>query len=202
MKIEKWIRITTSSVVLNGVEMPCDECGIPMLASLYRGKINDYPKFFKMDPLCKLGFVASELLLAGEERFVPRSDRAVVLFNRSSSLCNDRQYQKTITADNYFPSPAVFVYTLSNIVTGEIAIRNKYNGETSSYVLDGFDAGLICNIVADTLADDEVTSALCGWVECESENNFEALLFVVSKEDAESACEWNEKNILELKNNK
>lgn len=201
MKIEKWIRITASSVVLNGTAIECEESGVQMLNELYRSKINGYPKYFKMDALCKLGFVASELLLADEERFVPCDNRAVILFNRSSSLCNDRHYQETITEDNYFPSPAVFVYTLSNIVTGEIAIRNKYNGETSSYVLDGFDASVICNVVADTLCDDTASSALCGWVECEDENNFEALMFVVAK-DGDGMCDWNENIILELKNNK
>ena len=42
------------------------------------------------------------------------------------------RFQETIQhADSYYPSPALFVYTLPNIVTGEIAIRNKYYGETS-----------------------------------------------------------------------
>ena len=77
--------------------------------------------------------MASELLLQAEgaERFVPREDRAVVFFNRSASLQADTAYQATIQdPDNFYPSPAAFVYTLPNIVTGEIAIRNKYFGET------------------------------------------------------------------------
>ena len=92
-----------------------------------------------MDPLCRLGFVTSELLLDGEaERFTPREDRAVVLFTRSGSFASDSRYQQTIADPaDYYPSPAVFVYTLANIVTGEIAIRNRYLGETSCYLLDG-----------------------------------------------------------------
>ena len=96
------------------------------------------PKFYKMDPLCRLGFVASELLLQaeGDRRDTPRDDRAIILFNRSSSIQADEAYQASIQdAEDYFPSPAAFVYTLPNIVTGEIAIRNHYQGETSFYIL-------------------------------------------------------------------
>lgn len=202
MKIEKRIRITPSSVILNGVEIPHEEANVRMLDWLYRNRIGSYPKFFKMDALCKLGFVSSELLLDGEERFVGREDRAVILFNRSSSLCNDRHYQETIKEDNFYPSPSIFVYTLSNIVTGEIAIRNKYYGESSSYVLNGFDASMICNVVGDAFQDEITTSALCGWVECNDENNFESLLFVVAKEGDENLKDWNKENVLKILENK
>ena len=109
-----------------------------MLVELYREYVKDYPKFFKMDTLSRLGFMAAELLLQAEgaERFVPREDRAVILANRSASIKNDKDYLETISEGNYYPSPALFVYTLPNIVTGEIAIRNKYLGETAFYVLD------------------------------------------------------------------
>lgn len=33
------------------------------ITGLYREFAGDYPKFFKMDALCKLGFIAAELLL-------------------------------------------------------------------------------------------------------------------------------------------
>ena len=34
-----------------------------MLVELYRRFADDYPKFFKMDTLCRLGFIAAEILL-------------------------------------------------------------------------------------------------------------------------------------------
>ena len=90
------------------------------ITNFYRSLQVDYPKFFKMDGLSKLGFLASEMILNDDEnRFTPREDVAVICFNSSSSLDIDMQYQETIADnENYFPSPSLFVYTLPNIVTG------------------------------------------------------------------------------------
>ena len=107
----------------------------------YRRLGVDYPKFFKMDSLSKMAFIASERLLNGyDERFVSRDDVAVVFFNSSSSLAVDIDYQKTIRLnDDYYPSPSLFVYTLPNICAGEVAIRNKFCGETSFFVFEELD---------------------------------------------------------------
>ena len=100
-----------------------------------------YPKFYKMDKLSQLGFIASELLLKQESpRKEQCTDRAVVLFNHSSSIWVDREYAKSIAVgDDYFPSPSLFVYTLPNIVCGEIAVRNGYHAETAFYILPNKD---------------------------------------------------------------
>ena len=182
--IESWVKITPSHVVLNGERLAINSVGQKLLVDVYRSRINDYPKFFKMDALCKLGFVASELLLdntEGKER-KSRDDRAVIMFNHSSSLNADLHYQATIRdKDNFFPSPSIFVYTLPNIVTGEIAIRNKYYGETSFYVLDSFDADVVARIVCEAFIDNGTTSVLCGWVDYVSDDEFMALLFLVHR---------------------
>ena len=103
------------------------------LTEIYKQQIGNYPKFYKMDKLSQLGFIASELLLKQESpRKEQCADRAVVLFNHSSSVLVDREYAKSIAVgDDYFPSPSLFVYTLPNIVCGEIAVRNGYHAETS-----------------------------------------------------------------------
>ena len=85
------------------------------LTALYRSRVGDYPKFFKMDTACKLGFLLAEEL-ADEPRFEPREDRAVLMFSTHGCLCNDRHYEETVQD---FPSPALFVYTLPNIITLE-----------------------------------------------------------------------------------
>ena len=94
------------------------------LAQLYRNIGMSYPKFFKMDRLCKAGILGAEMLLKDYDfdHENVKADWGIVLMNSASSLDNDRRYQETIATDNYYPSPAVFVYTLANIVTGEIAI--------------------------------------------------------------------------------
>ena len=171
-------------VILNGAVLPYEERGLDLLLAIYRREINDWPKFYKMDTLSKLGFLASELLLKEEKnRFVPRQDRAGVLFNRSGSLCDDIHYQGTIKeGEAYFPSPSIFVYTLPNIVTGEIAIRNKYYGETSFYVLEKLDMDAIERTMQGTFSDKSTNSAIGGWVECSGDNSFEAKMFLAFKD--------------------
>jgi 3-oxoacyl-[acyl-carrier-protein] synthase-1 len=159
--------------------------GNALLTELYRTHVGDYPKFFKMDTLSKLGFVASEMLLKdeGQERFVSREDRAVVLFNKTASLQADTNYQATIQdPENFFPSPAAFVYTLPNIVTGEIAIRNKYYGETSFIVIESCDAHIMARQLMNAFQDLMTQSILGGWLDCNDENHFEARLFLVEKQ--------------------
>jgi len=172
-------------VKLNGNDMAHAEQGNALLTELYRTDVGDYPKFFKMDTLSKLGFVASEMLLKdeSEERFVPREDRAVVMFNKTASLQADTNYQSTIQdPENFFPSPAAFVYTLPNIVTGEIAIRNKYNGETSFIVMESCDAHIMARQLMNAFQDPMTQSILGGWLDCNDENHFEARLFLVEKQ--------------------
>lgn len=184
MKRIATVTIDPHQVIVNGVRIEAEGEGAQLLTSLYRQKVNDYPKFFKMDMLCRLGFIASELLLQAEggERFAAREDRAVVIVNRSGSLCDDLHYQSTIQhADDFFPSPAVFVYTLSNIVTGEIAIRNHYYGETSCYILDEKDDVVIERLMAMSLSDAGMQSVIGGWVECRSESDFYAELHLMEK---------------------
>ena len=183
--LKHFIIITPEAVKLNGVDMSHAEQGNALLTELYRAHVGDYPKFFKMDTLSKLGFVASEMLLKdeGEERFVPREDRAVVLFNQTASLQADTNYQATIQdPENFFPSPAAFVYTLPNIVTGEIAIRNKYYGETSFIVMESCDAQIMARQLMNAFQDPMTQSILGGWLDCTDENHFEARLFLVEKQ--------------------
>ena len=178
------VYITPNEVIIDGNVLIHNEKGSAMLTELYRTQVGDYPKFFKMDTLSKLGFIASELLLQAEgaPRFEPREDRAVVFFNRSASLQADTAYQATIQdPNNFYPSPAAFVYTLPNIVTGEIAIRNKYFGETSFIVLPENDPQIMARELQNAFLDPVTTSVLGGWLDCTDENHFEAKLSLIFK---------------------
>ena len=157
-----------------------------LLTSLYRQMIGNYPKFYKMDGLSRLGFVASEILLNAEkgdtdverreeegERLL--EERAIIFFNHSSSIASDRNYKESINdKNNYFPSPSIFVYTLPNIVTGEIAIRNHFHGETSFFILPDKDERLMEEILQASCRDDQSKSFLTGWIDYEDERHFEA----------------------------
>lgn len=145
-----------------------------LLTSLYKQMIGNYPKFYKMDGLSRLGFVASEILLNAEKEETDK-ERAIIFFNHSSSIASDRNYKESINdKNNYFPSPSIFVYTLPNIVTGEIAIRNHFHGETSFFILPDKDERLMEEILQASCRDDQSKSFLTGWIDYEDERHFEA----------------------------
>ncbi len=182
--IKHQVYISPNEVKVDGKALAHNEKGSALLTELYRNNIGDYPKFFKMDTLSKLGFIASELLLniEGNRSFEPREDRAVILFNRNASLQADTHYQSTIQdPEHFFPSPAAFVYTLPNIVTGEIAIRNKYFGETSFIVIDDYNEQIIMKNLDIAFQDPVTTSIIGGWVDCSDEEHFEARIFLMEK---------------------
>lgn len=181
MRIEHEIEITPTSVILDGQTIVIEATGSKMLVELYRRYVGDYPKFFKMDTLSRLGFMAAELLLQRQSEVSgePRVD-AVLLANRSASIKNDTDYLATISDGNYYPSPALFVYTLPNIVTGEIAIRHQIQGETSFYILE--EPKELEQIIESTFAADQsLTSALTGWCECRETDNYYAKLQIIWK---------------------
>ena len=183
------VHITPQGVWLDGKVFAIDKEGkqSSLLTALYKQIIGNYPKYYKMDGLCRLGFVASELLLKAERdegSFTEDTNktRAIVFFNRSSSIASDKKYLASIVEkDNYFPSPSVFVYTLPNIVTGEIAIRNGYHGETSFYILPHKNELLMQDIIETTFMDEQTTSVLTGWLDYEDSEHFEADLYIAYK---------------------
>lgn len=149
------------------------------LTELYRKWVGDYPKFFKMDTLSKLGFLLTEMLVHDEpDRFTFREDRAVLVFSREGCVANDRHYAESMKD---FPSPALFVYTLPNIVSGEISIRNKWGGESSAYVLASYDEARIWDLVRQAFQDKCTQSALVAWIDCTSDNEWVTKAWLVDK---------------------
>ena len=181
------VLITPKGVWLDGnaCELDNENNGHSLLTAIYKKYIGNYPKYYKMDGLCRLGFVASELLLQVEKTTnkldnIFDKERAIMLFNRSSSISSDKRYLSSISdKDNYFPSPSVFVYTLPNIVTGEIAIRNNYHGETSFYILPRKDEEQMQTIIETAFVDKKTKSLLTGWLDYEDSGHFEADLSIL-----------------------
>lgn len=184
------VRITPNGAWLDGklLSLIGERGEKSLLTSIYKQLINDYPKYYKMDGLCRLGFVASELLLQAEkaESEVDNSvtkERAIILFNHTSSISSDKRYLASIAdKDNFFPSPSVFVYTLPNIVTGEIAIRNGYHGETSFYILPQRDEKQMNEVIDTAFVDRKTKSVLTGWLDYEDNENFEADMYILCAE--------------------
>ena len=149
------------------------------LTELYRQWVGDYPKFFKMDTLSKLGFLLTEMLVHDEpDRFTFREDRAVLVFSREGCIANDRHYAESMKD---FPSPALFVYTLPNIVSGEISIRTKWGGESSAYVLESYDEARIWELVRQAFQDKCTESASVAWIDCSSDEEWITNAWLVDK---------------------
>lgn len=135
-----------------------------------------YPKFHKMDHLSKLAFLAAEMVLKDENH----SRTAIVFANRSSSLDTDFKYQESINdPDNFYPSPAVFVYTLPNICVGEISIKHKMQTENAFFVLDEFDEKFLHDYSEQILLSGKADKVLCGWVELYQEN-YKAFVYLLT----------------------
>lgn len=130
---------------------------------MYRRLGIDYPKFFKMDMLSRLGFIVAEQLLGDYGGDL--DDAAIILAGRHASLDDDVKYLSTITPGNYYPSPALFVYTLANIVAGEIAIRHGMHGETTFYIADSYDAGWMESEAERIIAEGKSSKVFFGWLD-------------------------------------
>ncbi|MFS4466568.1 3-oxoacyl-ACP synthase [Maribacter sp. 2210JD10-5] len=148
-----------------------------VMKSAYKTLDMDYSKFFKMDNLSKLAFMAAEILLENENE----KNVALVLSNASGSLDTDRKHQKSIQdATQFYPSPAVFVYTLPNICMGEISIKHKLYSENSFFIFDTFSPDVLHDYSNSLISENKAEKALCGWVEMD-EGKYDAFLYVVAK---------------------
>ncbi len=144
-----------------------------------------YPKFYKMDNLSKLGWVASEILLKDNfraEKYRP-DEPGLVLANANSSLDTDLKYFETMKD---IPSPSVFVYTLPNIMIGEICIRNNFKGENAFFVFNEFDADFMERYVSNLINNNILKACIFGWVDM-LEEDYKAVLFLVEKEKSEQS---------------
>ncbi|MBL7769063.1 MAG: hypothetical protein JNK20_08815 [Flavipsychrobacter sp.] len=177
-------------ILLDKPELSADE----FLVALYREIGMEYPKWFKMDRLSKLGMLAAELALgaSGAKLDDPYS-AAIVLANRHSSLDTDRKFVEQLKE---IPSPAVFVYTLPNIVTGEISIRHKFKGEQAFFIDDLCPVEFLVNYVRILFEEGNTHSCLFGWVDILGEQ-FNATLYSVSgvQEDSVHSIPFTSKNV-------
>jgi hypothetical protein len=157
---------------------------VEFLKSIYKHYQLNYPKFYKMDNLCKLAFLASELLLKNNritEKY-KKEDIAIITANSASSMDIDQEHQRTITdKNNYFPSPSAFVYTLPNILIAEIAIKNGIKGENAFFIFDRFNAMFMSEYVNSLLNTGKATCCIAGWVDFH-EQHYHAFLYTVEKQ--------------------
>lgn len=143
-------------------------------SSYYAMKIT-WPRFHKMDELSKLGILATDLLF--RKREIPE-ETALVFSNFSSSLGTDKVHQGSI---DQVISPAVFVYTLPNIVMGEICIKNKLYGENLFFITEDFDPDFIAEYSISLLESSAASAIVCGWIEWNNDE-YDVFLCLVTRD--------------------
>ena len=155
-----------------------------------------YPKFHKMDQLCKLGFLAAEVLLkdSGHQEKYKETETGLVLSNARSSLDVDLKYAKTIQTG---ASPALFVYTLPNIVIGEISIRHHFKGENAFFVFKHFNGNFITEYVNGLFENKLIKNCICGWVDYLKED-YRAILYLIETDSPENKMTFTAEHLNQL----
>ncbi len=180
-------RISDHSVYRNGQRLLENKKGdLPgFLLSLYQHLNSNYPKFYKMDNLSKLGWLAAEILLKQENLLgsYQSEEIGISLANANASLDTDLKYYESVKG---IPSPALFVYTLPNIMIGEICIRNNFKGESGFYISPQFDASFMAQTVGYLLDNNILKVCIAGWVDVLGED-YKAVLYLVEKEELAEA---------------
>lgn len=136
----------------------------PFIREAYKNLGENNMKFYKMDDLCKLGYVAAGHLLKGTD-YQPE-EIGIILANASSSLDTDCKHQTLISKEgDKAASPAVFVYTLPNVVLGEICIRHKIKGENTFFVCPHYEPDSLEDYARIVMAKGKLRACVIGWCE-------------------------------------
>lgn len=195
--IKSYCRINDNQVVVDGnvVASLDPNDAAPWMSQAYKQCDIQYPKYHKMDTMCKVGFIAAELLVTNDDS-LPKEDWGVHIYSNSSSMETDTAFQGTIQEDAYYPAPSLFVYTLPNIVTGEIAIRHKIFGETSCHIQKEFSPDILVADVENIFNEGLVSTLLCGWV---NQDNGSTDVFLMRVEaNKNEGIELSNSNILKI----
>ncbi len=171
-------RITSSEGILFKTEDKLES--IKFMSQAYKFFGINYSKFFKMDGLSKAGFIAAELL---SEKIQLEKNTGLIFSNSSSSLDTDLRFQESM---QNFASPSVFVYTLPNIVLGEISIRHSIQSENAFFITEKFDPELMLDYAEIQLKNLACENVLCGWLNLHN-NEYDVFLWhVAGLEDLQS----------------
>ncbi|WP_129019530.1 hypothetical protein [Edaphocola flava] len=132
------------------------------ITTLYRSLGISYPKFFKMDLLSKAAFLATEVLVQILGDIEDKDRVATVLTTSNGCMDVDEKFEASRTE---LASPALFVYTLPNIMLGEICIRNQFKGEQMCTLSEQLDIPFTAFYVTDLLQQRNTAACLCGFAE-------------------------------------
>ena len=189
--IKSSVIIRNAKVYKNGeliLQATADMSFSKFLKSIYKQQKLKYPKFFKMDGLSKLGYLGVEILTEGQ---IEDKETALIFANSASSLETDEAYADSMKE---FPSPSLFVYTLPNIMLGEISIRHQLRSENAFFVSEEFDASLFIDYVKTLVQQGKCENVLCGWVNLHN-NDYDVFLWEIA---TSGGTDFNEEELKKL----
>ena len=195
-----YIRLRNNQILIDG-ELAFENKALAAVdfldASYEHFKIN-YPRFFKMDNLCKTGFIAAELLTRDNKskESWQSEEIGIIISNANSSLDTDIKYEESIKTN---PSPSLFVYTLPNILIGELSIRHKIKGESACFVFDIFDAKFHTEYINTLFETDKVKICVSGWADY-YDGKGEAFFYLAEMNNHTDSVKHNAENIQQLYN--
>ncbi len=187
ISIKSWVKINSDVVTKNGDWVIPKEAyaSINSVEELYRHIGYNYMKFFKMDLLCKWAWIGAEILLADSElEEQVKENAALVLMTHHGCIDVDKRYKETMET---IPSPALFVYTLPNIMLGEICIRHSIKGEQMTLMSEKFDTEETCFYVNDLMVNRGMDACVFGWVNAYNDK-YDIALFLATKEEREGSA--------------
>ncbi len=184
LSIQNWIHLNSRTATKDGQPMLQDSyVAAQEPQDVYRLLQYNYMKFFKMDLLCKWAWLGAEALLTDEGNAVyegiDKNKVAVVLMTAHGCIDVDKKY---LAGMQNIPSPALFVYTLPNIMLGEISIRHGFKGEQLCLVDEKFNTEELYFWVSDLLNNRGMDACLCGWADVYDMNK-DICFFWVSRQD-------------------
>ncbi len=169
------------------------------LKKAYKSLDIKYPKFYKMDGLSKLGFIAAEFLLEkGLREGFADEEIGVVLSNAEATLQTDKKHQERISSKKEMVSPGIFVYTLPNIVIGEICIRFGLKGENAFFITKEFDAKMMTAVINNLFLTDKIKAAVAGWVDEAADGGHAFLYWVFASDKAFQLPEHTAENLKKI----
>jgi hypothetical protein len=182
-----WISIRNGRLIRSGerVASAADAAG------MYRELGCSYPKFFKMDTLSKWAWLGAEVLLCNDGAWayegVSKEQIGLVLATQDGCLEADKKYADSMAT---VASPALFVYTLPNIMLGEICIRHGFKGEQLCLVNEGFDADALRFQAQDLLENRNLSHCLFGWADVVGDQQDICMFWASARQAPQLTNDW------------
>ena len=119
-----------------------------------------------MDILSKWAWAGVEILLNCNDVFLYNgldvNKIGVVLATAHGCIAADKKYDETLSS---IASPALFVYTLPNIMLGEVSIRHGFKGEQLCLVSREFNTEELFFWISDLMEKRGMEACVAGWID-------------------------------------